>query len=115
MPRSATDLVAVIQGMIRMANEAAMQNAITETENFLLFWGGWPSQWSPARFSVDGVDYNCCEQFMIAQKGRVFGDGDALRRILAAKSPRDQKAIGRTVHDFDERLWNGVCRGIVYS
>ena len=91
-----------------------MRNGITETGQFLLFWGGWPSQWSPARFEVDGVTYNCCEQFMMAEKARVFGDEEALRKILAAKSPRDQKAIGRTVQDFNERTWNGVCRGIVY-
>jgi len=92
-----------------------MPKGVIETDRFVLFWGGWPSQWCSARFTVDGTTYNCCEQFMMAEKARVFGDERSLERVLAATSPRDQKAIGRTVRDFDERTWNGVCRGIVYT
>ena len=88
---------------------------MTVTSKFVLFWGGWPSQWHPARFTVDGVEYNCCEQFMMAEKARVFGDAEALAKILASKSPRAQKALGRTVRNFDKATWDGVCRGIVYA
>ena len=74
-----------------------MAKGITQTDRFVLFWGGWPSQWHPARFAVEGVAYNCCEQYMMAEKARVFGDEDALAQVLASKSPREQKAIGRRV------------------
>jgi ribA/ribD-fused uncharacterized protein len=67
-----------------------------------------------ADFEINGVTYNCCEQFMMAEKARVFDDADAAQAILAAKSPRDQKALGRTIRGFRERTWNAVCRGIVY-
>ena len=92
-----------------------MAKGITETDAFVLFWGGWPSQWHPARFAVGGVEYNCCEQYMMAEKARVFGDADALAEILAADSPRTQKAIGRRVKGFDAATWDSVCRGIIYA
>ena len=92
-----------------------MPKGITETETLVLFWGGWPSQWHPARFVVDGVEYNCCEHFMMAEKARVFGDAEALEKILASGSPRQQKALGRKVRNFDGGVWNTVCRGIVYA
>lgn len=94
---------------------AASMQGITETDQFVLFWGGWPSQWHKAHFVIDGIPYNCCEQFMMSEKARVFGDAEALRKILAAANPRTQKAIGRDVRTFDPDLWSGVCRGIVYT
>lgn len=90
-----------------------MANSIRETDRFVLFWGGWPSQWHKARFVVRGVEYNCCEQYMMAEKARVFDDADALVAILAARDPRKQKALGRKVRGFDAGVWDAVCRGIV--
>jgi ribA/ribD-fused uncharacterized protein len=92
-----------------------MPKGIVETESFFLFWSGWPSQWHPARFTAGGVAYNCCEQYMMAEKARVFGDSGALAKILASANPRDQKALGRTVRGFDKGAWDGVCRGVVYA
>ena len=92
-----------------------MSKGIRETDEFVLFWGGWPSQWCKARFVVDGVAFNCCEQYMMAEKAAVFGDMEAHGRILASSNPKQQKAIGRTVRGFDEQVWNSVCRGIVYA
>ena len=89
-------------------------NELTITDRFVFFWGGWPSQWHRSRFLVAGVEYNCCEQFMMAEKARVFGDSEHLAKILAASNPRQQKALGRKVRGFDEEVWRSVCRGIVY-
>ena len=76
---------------------------ITVTEQFVFFWGGWPSQMIKSPFVIDGVQYNCCEQFMMAEKARVFG-----------ANPGKQQAIGRSVRGFDADVWDSVCRGIVY-
>lgn len=92
-----------------------MAKGVTQTDRFVLFWGGWPSQWHPASFTLEGIHYNCCEQYMMAEKARVFPDDHALARILASTNPRDQKAAGRKVRGFDEQVWNSVCRGIVYT
>ena len=91
-----------------------MSKGVTETDRFVFFWSGWPSQWHPAAFTVDGVRYNRCEQFMMAEKARVFGDADAVAKVLAADDPRQQKSLGRKVRGFDPVVWDGVCRGIVY-
>jgi ribA/ribD-fused uncharacterized protein len=87
---------------------------ITVTEQFVFFWGGWPSQWFKSEFAIDGVTYNCCEQFMMAEKARVFGDEEAEAAILRSANPGKQKAIGRSVRGFDADVWDSVCRGIVY-
>lgn len=91
-----------------------MIDDVTETDRFVFFWKGWPSQWSRSTFRVDGVTYNCCEQFMMAEKARLFGDDVRLAQILQSKSPREQKALGRAVENFDELAWNRVCRDVVY-
>jgi hypothetical protein len=91
-----------------------MIDDVTETDRFVFFWGGWPSQWSKSTFRVDGIAYNCCEQFMMAEKARLFGDDVRLAQILQSKSPREQKALGREVENFDEAVWNRVCRDVVY-
>ena len=56
---------------------------VTTTARFVFFWGGWPSQWHKCRFRVEGLEYNCCEQFMMAEKARVFADWEAEAAILA--------------------------------
>ena len=33
--------------------------------------------------------------------------------ILKSYSPRDQKALGRKVHNFDEEVWTANCKEIV--
>jgi ribA/ribD-fused uncharacterized protein len=87
---------------------------VTEKGSFVFFWSGWPSQWYPADFAIDGVEYGCAEQFMMAEKARLFGDKEALHAILRTDSPVEQKALGRTVRDFDEARWTGACREVVY-
>lgn len=82
-------------------------------EQMLLFYGGHFSQWCPVVFTVDGITYNCAEQYMMAQKARLFNDAEALKAIMASFSPSRQKAIGKTVKGFDKRTWEVVARDVV--
>ena len=86
------------------------------TVDFLFFWGHTPklpgavdksclSQWFPASFVLDGVTYKTAEHFMMAEKARLFGDDDALAKILACKTPAEAKALGRVVRDYDNERW----------
>ena len=56
------------------------------SDDVVFFW--YPpslfSQWTPSPFTVDFVEYNCVEQFMMASKARLFGDDTALSVILAS-------------------------------
>lgn len=95
-----------------------------EKFKFLFFWGHTPaadgrvtescfSQWWNCRFKVDGVEYTCAEQFMMAEKARMFGDQAMLEAILRAGHPNEMKAFGRAVQGFDKELWDSRCVEIV--
>ena len=38
------------------------------TDKYVFFYGGICSQWAPTVFSIDGITYNCAEQYMMAKK-----------------------------------------------
>ena len=71
------------------------------------------SQWFPAKFSIDGVDYLTAEHYMMAEKARLFKDEEALVKILECETPKDAKALGRKVRNFDDALWKAHCSQIV--
>jgi ribA/ribD-fused uncharacterized protein len=83
--------------------------------NFLFFWGGTYSQWCPSKFTIDGVEYNCCEQYMMAKKALIFKDMEAYQEIMASSSPKEQKAIGRRVKNFNAEVWSVISREVVYQ
>ncbi|MFI9390328.1 NADAR family protein [Streptomyces bauhiniae] len=83
---------------------------------YLHFWGHRPqrdgsvgagclSQWWPAPFTVDGVEYATAEHWMMAAKARLFADPDAERLVLASGHPAGAKKAGRLVRGFDEEIW----------
>ncbi|MCL1949576.1 MAG: NADAR family protein [Turicibacter sp.] len=73
------------------------------------------SQWFPASFSVDADDYTCSEQYMMAEKARVFGDVETHQAIMATDSPREMKILGRQVKGFDAAIWDKVKYSVVLS
>ncbi|WAS96746.1 NADAR family protein [Nannocystis punicea] len=88
---------------------------VIETETMVLFWQP-PAvfgQWTPSRFAVDGVTYGCAEQFMMAEKARLFGDDATRAKILATDDPRQHKALGRTVAGFVQEVWDRECLDLV--
>jgi len=84
-------------------------------EKFTFFWSGPFSNWHPSPFQIDGIWYNCSEQFMMAEKARLFKDEATLKKILSAVDPREQKAYGRQVAGFDKEKWELVAREAVYK
>lgn len=88
-----------------------------EPLKFLFFWGHQPnrdgsigkgcfSQWWESEFMVDKVTYHSAEHYMMAEKARLFGDGETLKKILLAKHPHDAKLLGREVKNFDPQIWD---------
>ncbi len=84
-------------------------------EKFTFFWDGPFSQWEECEFEIDGVLYNCAEQYMMAAKAKLFKDEDTLDRIMEEESPRGQKQLGRLVKGFNTDRWNTVAREVVYE
>ncbi len=72
------------------------------------------SQWYPCEFEVDGTTYNCAEQYMMAEKARVFGDEATRNEILEASDPSVIKKLGRKVSNFDADVWDEKCIEVVY-
>ena len=63
------------------------------------------SQWTSSPFTEDLVEYSSAEQFMVASKGRLFGDESVFSAILATNDPREHKRLGRQVRHFDHDSW----------
>lgn len=84
------------------------------TEQFHFFWSGPFSQWHKCKFTHGPTTYNCAEQFMMAQKAQLFKDEQALDLIMRSRDPREQKALGRQVKNYDDAYWRLNARKIVY-
>lgn len=84
------------------------------SDKFTFFWNGPFSQWHSSPFEIDGIKYNCAEQWMMAEKARMFKDDESLKKIMALSSPKEQKAIGRKVVGFNPDEWANVCKHVVY-
>jgi len=74
-------------------------------EDFTFFWDGPFSQWHESSFVLDGVTYVCAEQYMMAEKARLFEDEEMLDSIMDAEDPRLHKKYGRLVEGFDKDVW----------
>jgi ribA/ribD-fused uncharacterized protein len=85
------------------------------TDKYVFFWNGIYSQWYQSRMVIDGIEYNCCEQYMMHQKALIFGDEITAEMILASTDPKEQKALGRRVAGFNKDRWDEVCVGIVFK
>lgn len=82
-------------------------------DGFFLFWNEWPSNWTRSPFTLNKIRYSCVEQFMMAQKAITFGDTKTLSKIMKADHPRDQKALGREVKNYNDSKWSKVRYQIV--
>ena len=86
-----------------------------KNSDFVFFWGHTDrgegltkaclSQWFPCFFVVDGQYYNCAEQYMMAEKARIFGDEEIRQQILAEYSQLAMKKLGRKVRNYDDVTW----------
>jgi ribA/ribD-fused uncharacterized protein len=85
------------------------------TDEYVFFFGGICSQWVSSKFTIDGITYNCAEQYMMAKKALLFKDKEQLQKIMNTDNPRDQKHYGRQVMDFDPEKWELVCKKHVYD
>lgn len=63
------------------------------------------SQWYPAPFEAYGHHFHTAEHFMMYRKAVIFDDDATAAQILQAETPGAVKALGRTVKDFDEAIW----------
>ncbi|XP_076462786.1 protein irg-1-like [Babylonia areolata] len=86
-----------------------------EKEEFEFFFGNKSpfSQHHPAKFDIDGLTYNCAEQYMMHQKAVLFKDAAMAKKIMSSKNPVEQKRFGRKVQNFDKDIWAEQSKVIV--
>ena len=86
-----------------------------ETDEFYFFWKHQFGQWT-LREMVDpeGIGYNCCEQYMMFQKARLFNDEAAAEKIMQESEPALQKKLGREVQGYVSAVWDVDKFGIVW-
>jgi ribA/ribD-fused uncharacterized protein len=72
-------------------------------------------QWYHRTMMVEGVEYICCEQYMMAAKARLFDDFDTEAKILGTSDPAKHKKFGREVKNFSQKVWDENCQEIVYQ
>jgi ribA/ribD-fused uncharacterized protein len=59
--------------------------------------------------------FNCSEQGIMYGKALLFGDMDIAKLIIDSESPKEQKALGRKVKNFDENIWKKNVGKIGYN
>ena len=90
-----------------------------ENDKYVFFWNGPFSNWYPAKFDMDtgtkwGVmTFTSSEQAMMFYKAIVFEDESSLIAIMSTNSPREQKALGRKVKNFNQDKWESVCLDLI--
>lgn len=75
-------------------------------QGFEFFWSGTFSQWKNSRFVEDGITFTSAEQYMMYHKAKLFSDLQIARQILAVSHPKEIKALGRKVKNFNENVWD---------
>ena len=76
------------------------------SEQFTFFYNGPFSQWYPSPFEIDGRLFINAEQFMMYNKAILFKDEDIAYKIMKSTNPKEQKALGRKVKNFNIETWS---------
>ncbi|WP_113675601.1 NADAR family protein [Vallitalea guaymasensis] len=93
---------------------------------YIFFWGHQPStdgkiikscmsQWWKSSFAIETDTYCCMEQYMMAEKARLFNDHKILDKILNNQNPKQVKELGRQVRGFDNTKWEKYSPSIILN
>lgn len=83
---------------------------------YVLFWGhaeksgkvtkACLSQWYPCVFTDDTRQYHSAEQYMMSEKALLMKDFPVRDQILNTTDPKKIKSLGRSVRNFNQKLWD---------
>lgn len=83
------------------------------SDKYEFFYGGYCSQWTPSPFQIGRLTFNCAEQWMMYNKAARFGDVETAVLIMLTSDPREQKALGRQVANYDDDEWMEIAYDVV--
>ncbi len=84
------------------------QYVSTQTEDGFTFFFNEASPLSsfhPAKFSLDGKEYICSEQYLMQKKAEVCDDEESAAKIMKANDLYIIKAIRHEIKNCDEQMW----------
>lgn len=86
--------------------------------NYVFFWkdngkNGYLSNWYQCKFVIDDFEYLHVEQYMMAQKAKLFHDSARYTAILRATDQQECKALGKLVSHFESATWKSARYEIV--
>lgn len=76
---------------------------------------GYLSNWFLSEFTVGGITFSSMEQYMMYEKAILFKDQTTAEKILQTDDVAKIKALGRTVQNFDDKVWAKEREEIVYN
>jgi len=90
---------------------------------FVFFWKSDPAvinescfaQWQSSTFNVDWNTYTGAEQYMMAEKARLFEDKEIEEQIMKSTDSGEMQALGRKVKNFDRTIWSKAKYSIVLN
>jgi len=111
-PKKKAKMASGYGGDSRAKNESGevVKSNSDGSETFTLFYGNTTafSNFCPSKFVIDGKEFNCTEQYFHYMKAVQFKDDDIASKILKSESPGGQKALGRKVKNYDQKVWDEV-------
>ena len=86
--------------------------------NMVCFFGennknGYLSNFYPVEFKMDGKTFTSSEQAFMFKKAIYFKDNHNASLILKARTPKEAKALGRKVRNFNQDEWSRVSSDIM--
>jgi ribA/ribD-fused uncharacterized protein len=79
---------------------------MVKTDTHFFFYRHILGQWHIHPFTVDGITFNCPEQFMMYSKAILFKDEETAEKILHEEKPFNHQQLGRKVKNYSQYIWD---------
>lgn len=76
---------------------------------------GFLSNWYLSNFVVDGINFSSMEQYMMYMKATLFNDTNIASQIMETSDVEKIKALGRSVSNYNDIIWNGMRQPIIFK
>ncbi len=76
---------------------------------------GYLSNWYMSEFVWNEQEFTSMEQYMMYRKAILFEDTEVAQEIMKTNNVGKIKALGRTVRNYNDVIWNGVRQIVVYE
>lgn len=85
------------------------------TDEFVYFYNGIFSNWSPLPADYKGIRFLSSEHLFMYLKAKFFNDEQIAEKIIQARTYRTAKNLGKKVSGFEEESWKQVREDMMYN